>query len=137
MAALSAARMTESRNLGVKRRYKMAASTQIYKGGIVMLNSSGLAVPATAAASNQGCVGIATEDKLSGTATTLYITVDEGEFLLAGTTLADTSVGLVVYAEDDQTVDETQSTNEPIAGKLVEVESATAGWVAMGLAFSS
>lgn len=133
MAALTAARATESKDLGPKRRYKMAVSTTIYAGGMVMLNSSGLAVPAVAAAANQGVVGIATSTVTSPASGDTYIVVQEGTFKLAATSIADTSVGLLVYASDDQTVDETQGVNEPRVGFLVEVISSTSGWVAIGI----
>ena len=133
MTALAAARLTKSRRLGSKVEYPMAASTQIWAGGMVMLNSAGLATPAAAAASNQGVVGVATESVLSAASGTYYCVVQEGDFQFAGTTLAQTDVGNLAYAEDDQTIDETQGANEPVAGVLVEVESATVGWVRVGL----
>ena len=137
MAALTDTRTTRGKNLGTIQSYKMAASTTVFAGGIVMINSVGLATPATASASNQGCVGVA-----CGTVTSLasgdsFVRVQEGTFLLAGTSLADTSIGLQVFASDDETVDETQGVNEPVAGKLAKVESATSGWVRMGLGFNS
>lgn len=137
MAALTAARFTESRGDTKARRYKMANSTQVYRGGLVMLNSAGLATPAAAAAANQGVVGVAAESKLSGTGGTDWITVHEGTFLMGATSIADTSVGLACYASDDQTVDETQGANEPRAGILVEVVSSTSGWVAVGIGLHS
>lgn len=130
MTALSAARLTKSRNVkGGSPRYLMAASTTIYQGSMVMLNSSGLAVPAAAAASNKGVVGVARKSVTSAGSGSYYVEVDEGEFLFAGTTLAQSGTGGLVYAEDDQTVDETQGTNEPKAGLLVEYVSASSAWV--------
>lgn len=131
MAALSAARLTQSKNLGPVKRYLMANATTIHAGGLVMINSDGLAIAAAAAAGNKGVVGVATKSVV-GTGAADYIEVQEGWFLFAGTTLAQTVVGSLVYAEDDQTVDETQAANEPIAGMCVEYVSASAAWVAVG-----
>lgn len=133
MTALSAARATQSRNLlNIDRRYQMAASTTIYAGGLVMLKSDGYAVPATASASNQGCVGVAAKTVVnSGADGAAEVAVLCGEFLLNATSIAVTSLNLKVYASDDNTVDETQGTNEPVAGLLIEVVSSTSGWVAV------
>ena len=133
MTALSAARVTKSKNLGAKKRYPCAVDI-IYAGGMVMIDSAGYANPALVQGTNVGVVGVATEtvDNSGGSAGDEYVVVQEGWFLFAGTSLAQTSVGLPVYAEDDQTIDETQSGAEPIAGILMEVVSSTSGWVAIG-----
>ena len=135
MAALSAARMTKSRSPGRLGAYQMTASTQIHAGGLVMLTSAGLASPAAASASNQGCVGVATASILS-TSAGESVVVQEGIFLLGGDSLAQTAVGAKVYADDDQTVDETQATNCPVAGVCVEFVSASSAWVDVSLANS-
>ena len=134
MAALAANRATASRNTGAIRSYPVVASDIIYAGSMVHVNSDGYAAPAAASASSTGVVGVAIEkvDNSSGSAGDLDVMVQEGEFLVAATSIAQTSVNLLVYASDDQTVDETQGTNEPIAGILTEVVSATSGWVLMG-----
>lgn len=41
-----------------------------------------------------------------------------------------------MYADDDQTIDETQATNCPRVGYLAEYVSASSGWVRIGLAES-
>ena len=133
MAALSAARMTKSRSLGRKVSYLMKASTQIYAGGMVMINSAGTAEPAAAHANNHGVVGVATESVLS-TSAGERIVVQEGIFLMDGDSLAQTACGDVVFADDDATVDETQASNCPKAGKMVEYVSSTSAWVDIGLA---
>lgn len=133
MTALAAARYTKSKNLGSIKRYPVGVDI-IYAGGMVMLNSAGYAMPAAAAATNAGVVGVATEtvDNSGGSAGDEFVKVQEGWFLFAGTTLGQTTVGLPVYAEDDQTVDETQGANEPVAGILIEYVSASLGWVMIG-----
>lgn len=133
MTALTANAARVWKNKTHQARYKMVVSTTIYAGSIVMLNSDGLAVPAAAAASNQGCVGIAVEKVVSASSGDEYVLVQEGTVLLPGTTMADTSIGALCYAGDDNDVDETQGTNEPVAGVIQEVKSATEVWVEMGL----
>ena len=137
MAALEANRATSSKDLGAIRRWKMKASTTVYAGSLVMLDSNGLALPAAASASNQGCQGCATEKVTSAASGDYYVKAQEGVFLFDATSIADTSLALKTYASDDHTVDETQGSNEPVAGKLVEVVSSTSGWIIMGLAFNA
>jgi hypothetical protein len=134
VTALSAARQTQSRNLEHKHDYKLAA-VKVYAGGIAMLDSAGYATPAAASLNNNGCVGVFTEtvDNSGGSAGDLVAEVQEGEFRFAGNTLAQANVGDIVYAEDDQTIDETQSGNEPRCGFLAERVSASVGWVRIAL----
>jgi hypothetical protein len=127
--ALSADRYTTSKNAGSFKRYLMKASTTIYKGSMVMINSSGTAEPAAAQASNQGVVGVATKQVTSGASGSYYVVCAEGWYKFAGTTLGQDDVGITVYAEDDQTVDETVGTNEPVAGLLIEYISASEAWI--------
>lgn len=135
MAALTGARVTESKGDLKPREYKVAASALCYAGGIAMLASTGGVKPATAEASNKGCVGVFAEtvDNSSGSLGDKVVKVLEGTFKFAGTTLSDADVGSLVYAEDDQTVDETQATNEPRAGILEKIDSTSIGWVRMSL----
>ena len=109
-----------------------------YAGGMAMIDSDGYIYPAKAQVTNKGCVGVftATVDNSGGSAGTLNATFQEGEFLFAGTTLAQTVVGAKVYAEDDQTIDETQGSNEPLAGVATEFVSASSVWVDMSVSNS-
>lgn len=116
------------------RRYRMAASTTIYEGGLVMINSSGLAVPAAAAASNKGCVGIADKTTTSDGSTATYVRVRVGTCKLPGTSLTQAMVGGLVYGQADDTIGAT-GTNLPIAGVLEEYISATSGWMSIGSEF--
>ena len=136
MAALSAARGTKSRSLGRKVSYLLKASTQVYSGGLIMIDSNGVALPAAASASNNGVVGVATESVLSTASGGERITVQEGIFLFAATSITQGNVGEKMYSPDDQTIDETQGSNEPLTGVLVEFVSSTSGWVDIGLANS-
>lgn len=134
--ALAAARLTASKNQGAIKRYLMTDSITIYAGSLVMIVDAGTVEAAAATASNQGVAGVALETKTSGTAD-MYIQVQEGWFLFAGDTLEQGDVGLPVYADDDQTVDETASTNAPCAGVLMEYVSASSGWVHVALTYTA
>jgi len=107
----------------------MAASSTIYKGSLVMINSSGLAQAAAASASNLGVVGVATSGVTSGASGDYYVEVQTGEFLFAADTLGQDDVNKLVYADDDNTIDETQAVNAPKCGILTEYVSASQGWV--------
>jgi len=131
MAALSAKRITKSRGLTRKVQYLMANGVTVYTGGMVCLNSSGLAIPAAAAADNRAVVGICVASVTSADATT-WCEVLEGEFLMDAQTLAQDDCFKIVYADDDATVDDAQATNAPVAGRLIEFVSASSGWVRIG-----
>jgi len=138
MAALTAARLT-ARKGEIKQivSYKLAA-VKCYAGGIAMLDSAGYLTPAAASATNAGCPGVfeKTVDNSGGSAGDLSVNVLTGRFKFAGTSVAQTSVGLLCYAEDDQTVDETQGTNEPKAGRIAGIDGSNV-WVDMGPEFIS
>lgn len=127
--ALSAIRNTSSKNGGAIKQYLMKASTTIYAGGMVALDSNGLAIPAAASAAAKGVVGLAVASKTSAASGSTYVQAQEGWFLLAGTTLAQSNQGALVYAADDQTVDDARGTNYPVAGLLIEYVSASSAWV--------
>lgn len=130
--ALSAARATECKAVGGShsKAYKMKASTTIYAGSLVMLDSTGLAIPAAASASNNGVVGVAQETKTSAASGTYNIGVSGNVVCkFAGTSLGQEDVGDLVYAEDDQTVDDASGANEAFAGILTDYVSASVGWV--------
>jgi len=134
MTALSDNRATDSRNEGNKIGYPVAASTTIYAGSIVMIDEAGYARPAASRAGLCGAVGVAVAkvDNSSGSAGDLDVQVQSGEFKFAGTTLSQADVGKVVYAEDDQTIDNTRGVNEATAGILTEYVSASVGWIGIG-----
>ena len=135
MTALAANKPIKTRNEGDVQEYDVAASATIYAGSLVMLKSDGYATPAAAASGNKGVVGWATAkvDNSAGADAALQVWVQEGEILCVGTTLEAEDVGGPVYAEDDQTIDETGAINEPRAGILTEIVSATSGYVKVGL----
>lgn len=133
MTAATANRITDSKATGPVRRVLGANSQTIYAGTMVALNVSGLGIAAATSDSNQGCVGVATEKFVTGTGGTTYIKYREGTYKFAAVSISQTDIGELCYAHDDQTIDESDTTNMPIAGVLVEVESSVLGWVAMDI----
>ncbi len=133
--ALSAARSTKSRNKHSKRRLPMGVDV-IYAGGMVMMNAAGYLMPAAAESANGGVIGVATEtvDNSGGSAGDKRCEIEEGTFLFVATSISVGDNLAIMYASDDLTFDETQGSNEPIVGILVEFLSATSGWVEIGVA---
>ena len=130
MTALAADRQTEMKERGVKW-YPVAASTLIYDGAMVAINSGGYAIPAADAASLK-VVGIAENraDNSSGSNGDIKVTVRApiiGRF--AATSITQAMVGQMMYVVDDQTFDDAAGTNGVKAGKLVEFISTTEGWI--------
>ena len=131
MAALSGPRNTTTRGAFIYRlNVPVAASTTIWKGSIVMLNSSGYAIPAATAATTP-CMGIADQTVVnSGSAGS--VSVDclvglAGLFDVTGSfTQADN--GKLAYFSDDHTITRTATSNSA-AGTIVEFVSTTACWV--------
>lgn len=134
MTALTADFNARTRPGGSMRvdAYPVAASTTIYKGGIVAINSSGYAVPAGDTAGHR-VAGIAVKkaDNASGSAGDIDVQVESLVVVrLPATSITQAMLFDPVYVVDDNTVDDAAgATNEVFAGYLVEYESATAGWV--------
>jgi hypothetical protein len=107
----------------------------IYAGGFVCVNTGhGYAIPGADASGNL-CMGIAESeaDNTNGASGDIVVRVRRtGVFLMAATSIAITSVGVVMYVVDDQTFDETQAGNSVKAGVLVKYVSATSGWIDIG-----
>lgn len=135
-AAATAARQTKSKNLGGIKAYVVKASETIYAGTLVAIDGNGFAISAAASASNHGVVGVAVKTVAAAASGTYWVEAQDGWFLFAGDTLQQDDVGKLVYAQDNQTVDETAGANEPIAGVLIEYVSASSGWVLVGPAFA-
>lgn len=121
------------RSEGTLKSYLVDGGSTIYKGTLVGTNSAGYLVP-MADASGLGFVGVAAQkaDNASGADGALSCLVEcegEYEFVYAGGDAAQTLVDgtTVVYAQDDQTVDEDASltTNDYPVGVIVEVISTT------------
>jgi predicted RecA/RadA family phage recombinase len=102
------------------RRYPVAASSRIYKGGLVGLNSSKYA---HALAAGDKCVGLSIEacDNSAGGNGERYIRVySQGDFLMPLTGAARTDIGKAVYASDDATLTFT-ATGSSLVGVCVDV----------------
>jgi len=134
MTALADEKALKTRNLGDFRQFPLAA-VKCYKGGLAMVNAAGFITPAVAEASNAGVRGVFTEtiDNSGGSAGDLNAVIEECDVLCVAVSIAQTDVGTTMYALDDQTIDETQLTNQPKVGDLVEYVSATSGWVRTSL----
>lgn len=136
MTALAAARLVpvKGESEGFVRYLPVAASTKIYNGGLVMIDSSGNATPVAAASGNNTLVvaGIAEEtvDNSAGSAGDLYVHVRANcmesafGFNNSGSAAIDaTHVGKLAHATDDNTVaNAASSTNRPIVGWIHSVD---------------
>jgi len=121
LSADKAAAITE----GIYRTYPVAATTHIYKGGMVMINASGYAIPA---ADTAAClfVGIAAQNvNNTGSAGAKTVVVQTlGECVETSSGLTQASLGAIVFATDDTTV-ATTSTNHVAVGYITYYASAT------------
>ena len=130
MTVLAAAANRQAKGAPKTRRFLMAASQTIYKGAIVHMNSSGLAIPASDTAS-QVVVGIAAETMISAATGNFWIQVEyDREYLFAASSITQAMVGTNMVTVDDNTVDDIAgATNDIVVGKLTEFVSTTSGWV--------
>jgi hypothetical protein len=130
MAALTADRSTDSK-IGDIAVYPVSATTQIYKGSLVMVDADGFLIPA-ADASGGRVVGVADEnvDNNPGSDGDLNCRVVAGrKFRFAATAITQAMLNQVMYVVDDQTFDDSAGTNAIKAGRLVEFVSTTEGWI--------
>ena len=129
--ALSADRVTACKSRGRFITLKMKASTTIYKGGMVSVDSSGLAIPAADTASTI-VIGIAEEYVVSAASGNYYVKVSKGVFKLANsgsTAVVQATVGSNCVVEDDQTVG-INTAQDIVAGKVDEIDADGGIWVA-------
>lgn len=130
MTALADDRLIQSA-AGGTYRLPVAASTTIYKGGMVCDNGSGAAVPAADTA-GYVVVGIALEhvDNSSGSAGDRYVNVLAGQaFELVTSGAGAGNIGDYAYVTDDQTVALVPNTNNVVAGVVSRYVSATSVYV--------
>ncbi len=134
MAALTAGRATQEwAPFTAQRSYKQALSTQVWEGGIIALNASGLAAPA-GSGTGLVAVGVAQLSQLS-VSTTPYaqLEVHQGSFsFIADTAFTLLNIGSNCYMLDDQTVTMT-STGHSVAGVVVQIDDAGNPFVKIGL----
>lgn len=124
MTALSADRNTKFIDeLGVVS-LPVKATTQIYLGSLVCLDSTGYLIPAANTLGNI-FAGVADENVLGGASNgDVYCRVRvRGVHTLVGASLAVTDVGAMLYVTDDQTVSKTAA-NVPV-GRLAFYTAAT------------
>lgn len=133
MAAQTTDRATPRRD-AVQFEFPVAASTKIYAGSIVCINSSGLATKG-AVATTLKCVGIADAlaDNSAGAASAINVKVRRGCYQFAnsasGDLIALADVGADCYIVDDQTVAKTNGgSTRSVAGKIRDVD-ANGVWV--------
>lgn len=132
-AALSADTNISRKEAGLQS-YPVYQSTTIYKGGLVVLNSTGYLIEGTAA-KNTRFAGVAAEgaNNSSGSDGDLECRVyTAGTFLLPATSITQAMVGRLMYLADDATVDETADYSNIVVGRLVRYVSNTSGWVDIG-----
>lgn len=122
-----------------RRMYLVADNVKIYKGGIIVLDSSGYARPARNTATDR-VVGIAEEafdNTITGHAAggrdalgrKGVLVISGGHFLLTcSATVSQASVGTPFYALDDATARATVG-NGNFLGMVSEYVSATSAWV--------
>jgi len=107
--------------------FPVVASDIIYKGAICKINAAGYLAP-MAAEAGAAFAGMAWEkvDNSAGSAGDENCRVQRvGIFEMVTSGAAQSAVGSIVYASDDQTVSTTQGTNELAVGRIIEVISAT------------
>lgn len=131
MAAATKDRNTDRKDPGFKA-YPVLASTKIYKGTLVAVDSNGYATPASDAAGKR-VVGVADAmaDNSAGANGAINVIAREGVYRLAASSITQAMVGQMMYVVDDQTFDDAVGTNGIKAGRLVEYLSATEGWISV------
>ncbi len=131
MAALTKDRDTSRRD-DARYGYPVAASTRLHAGGLVALNASGYAVPASAVSTLTVMgVAVAPADNSTGAAGDIdVLTETRGAFKLANDgSVTRAHVGKKAYAVDDQTVAATDGSGaRPVAGIIKDLD-ASGVWV--------
>jgi hypothetical protein len=105
----------------------IAASTRIYAGTLVAVDSNGRAVPAADTAGLR-VIGRAEEevDNSTGAAGALTVSVKRGTFKFGNSTgdaVDANDLGKIAFVEDDNTVCETGATHKVKAGRVIAVDS--------------
>ncbi|UPG87023.1 hypothetical protein L2Y94_06610 [Luteibacter aegosomatis] len=130
MTQLTQGRLTPRRN-GDQVGHDVAANTILFTGGLVALNATGFAVPATKAGRNAVGVNECDVDNSKGADGDLQASVRRDCFAFDNSpTSACTRVdiGAVAYVEDDSTV---ARTGTAIAGVIVDITDEGV-WVDVG-----
>lgn len=135
MGALAANKDRDRKNAGGLQQFPVSDGEHVYEGAACCLDVDGYLVPASNVA-DRVFMGVAYEEgnnisTILGHAdgfikTRLY---RKGVFKFASAALAQTDLGIKVYLTDDNTVDVSSTSDKVLAGVLVELISATEGWV--------
>ncbi len=136
MTALTENRETDRKD-GTLLAIPVAASTTIYKGAQCAIDAAGNLVPASdTAALRGGLVAYEKKDNSAGAAGDVKCRVyRKGIFLFDATAITLAMVGDMMYVVDDQTFDDSKGTNGIMAGRLVDFDSTTKGWIDIEPAF--
>lgn len=111
--------------------YQVKASTKIYKGSAVSVDSSGYVVPAVGTAKRVVGVAYETVDNSSGASGALSVRVwRKGSFVFNTSGLTVANIGDKVYVTDDNTV-QTSATSTIQVGVITEFISTTSVRVAL------
>lgn len=137
MAALAADRLIKRKD-GVCYADPVAASTRIYAGALVCINSAGFAVPGSVSTTLK-VRGVCQEqaDNSAGIAGDISVETRKGVYNFKNSTSTDliarADIGADCYIVDDQTVAKTSGTStRSIAGKVDDVDS-DGVWVRIGV----
>lgn len=135
MTALTAPTDRRRKNAGKLQQFEVAGGATIYEGAAVAINEEGYLIAVTNAA-NRSFQGIAYETKKNTTAEGYGSNGDlkcrvyrSGIFRFASSEILVTDLGIKIYLLDDNTIDPVDVATRVLAGVLVELESATMGWV--------
>lgn len=104
--------------------FPAAAATKFYKGGLIAINASNLAVKMTAATGLK-CVGVCQDgvDNSAGIAGAVQVPVRRGLHRFTnGESIVLSDIGALAYANDDQTVYKT-ATGRSAVGTIRDVDS--------------
>lgn len=117
-------------------QYGVAADTQLYKGGLAVINTSGYLEMAAAKLANGILAGIVIEPNTStsSTAGAVKATVQRDfihELNCASITVA--SIGKPVYAVDDNTVTLTATDNGTTVGNVVNVINTNKAYIKLAV----
>ena len=141
--ALTADRNVPHKEPASQQAYEVAASTTIYRGSIVVINSSGYAIPApdTAAATNSfaGIAQAQADNSAGANGDIKVILFTTGRHKLPASSAAITDLQTNCFADDDETVTPvsgTEETNSQKVGTIVEVDG-TDVWVDIATGISN
>jgi hypothetical protein len=132
-AALTAERDTPQRS-GESISATMASNVIIYAGGMVALDSNGLAAPAADTAGHKviGRARATVDNRTAVYSAAKTIAIDRGVFRWANAdAIVAADIGQLAYVTDDQTVNQTGGGQAIIAGAIVDVD-AVGVWVDTG-----